>query len=562
MKLNAFSLTIFGLLVATLPATAQTAEQTDSFAFGCPFIKVETECLPDMNIPRAGHETFFVNGELVVAGGHTNGFVPTPTAEYFKNGKWHQTQMVYNHDFGFSVILKSGKVLLAGGCEQPIGIGQTHLAEFYDPQTHTFNAFASMQQKRTWASGLELDNGQVVIAGNWYHNDGIEVYDGKDNFVYTKDAMVARSHPYILRTAKDDAIIFGTMGTQGDTISLVADRLKGDTLTIPFFETWKPLSIPQHRFAESFIGDESKGLYTYLIPVQDSTSQVAIAKVENGVFSILPTTCPIPMRNQWEQILYNNPIIVDRQARRAYMMGISGDFVSNPNKPHRLYFLCVDYAQAVDGKPAPMTLYYTDPIQNVPDCPPVLDEKGNILITGGFLQNSNFTPSAAAYLIRVNGQTETLSAFWPWSLLAIVVFVSLIAYLIIFRKRHHASQETADSPMPDPDNELMNRITHLMEEQKLFQKSDLKVSDIAAELGTNSRYISDCIKSCKDCSFTQFVNTCRVEYAMKLMRDYPDKKMMQVYMESGFANETTFFRAFKAQTGLTPNEWKSGPSKP
>ena len=41
-----------------------------------------------------------------------------------------------------------------------------------------------------------------------------------------------------------------------------------------------------------------------------------------------------------------------------------------------------------------------------------------------------------------------------------------------------------------------------------------------------------------------------------------DKKMMQVYMESGFANETTFFRAFKAQTGLTPNEWKSGPNKP
>ena len=108
----------------------------------------------------------------------------------------------------------------------------------------------------------------------------------------------------------------------------------------------------------------------------------------------------------------------------------------------------------------------------------------------------------------------------------------------------------------------MNRITHLMEEQKLFQKSDLKVSDVAAELGTNSRYISDCIKSCKDCSFTQFVNTCRVEYAMKLMRDYPDKKMMEVYMESGFSNETTFFRAFKAQTGLTPNEWKSGPSKP
>ena len=87
--------------------------------------KIEVERLPDLNIPRAAHSLFFVNGELTVAGGHTNGFVPTPTAEYLKDGKWHLMDMVYNHDFGFSVVLKSGMVLLGGGSEQPIGIGQT-----------------------------------------------------------------------------------------------------------------------------------------------------------------------------------------------------------------------------------------------------------------------------------------------------------------------------------------------------------------------------------------------------------------------------------------------------
>jgi AraC-like DNA-binding protein len=28
-------------------------------------------------------------------------------------------------------------------------------------------------------------------------------------------------------------------------------------------------------------------------------------------------------------------------------------------------------------------------------------------------------------------------------------------------------------------------------------------------------------------------------------------------MESGFANETSFFRTFKAIVGMTPSEWKS-----
>jgi len=37
----------------------------------------------------------------------------------------------------------------------------------------------------------------------------------------------------------------------------------------------------------------------------------------------------------------------------------------------------------------------------------------------------------------------------------------------------------------------------------------------------------------------------------------PDTRASEVWMESGFANETTFFRAFKAIVGMTPSEWKS-----
>ena len=111
---------------------------------------------------------------LTVAGGHTDGFVPTPTAEYYKDGEWHSLQMTYPHDFGFSVVLSSGQVMLGGGCDQPIGIGQTYLTETYDPETHTFNGYCSLQRKRAGVSALELDSGKVVVAGNWYFTDGIE----------------------------------------------------------------------------------------------------------------------------------------------------------------------------------------------------------------------------------------------------------------------------------------------------------------------------------------------------------------------------------------------------
>ena len=118
MRLLLSILCVFGMLL-TPAVQVQEAVQTEQA--GCPIIKVAAERLPDLNIPRSGHSVFVANGEVTVVGGHTSGFVLTPTAEYFKDGEWHLLQTVYAHDGGFSVVLKSGKVLLAGAC-----IGNSH----------------------------------------------------------------------------------------------------------------------------------------------------------------------------------------------------------------------------------------------------------------------------------------------------------------------------------------------------------------------------------------------------------------------------------------------------
>ena len=558
-------------ILAVLSIGAHAATSDHEVASKCPEVKIEVERLSDLNIPRAGHELFCVNGEYVVAGGHTNGFVPTQTAEYYKDGQWHLMQMVYSHDCGFSVVLKSGKVLLAGGCEQNIGVGQTYTAEMYNPVSHTFNGFGSMDQKRTLASALELDSGKVVIAGNWYHQDGIELFDGKRTFSYVKDLTVQGSNPYIFRIAEDDALIINTWGIRGDTIqTLIADRLNGDPISIPLFETWHPKSASMHHDAESFIGDEAKGLYAYLLPVQDSTGQTAIAKVENGVFTLLPTVCPIPMQSQWEKIEYTTNIIVDQQAGRGYLLGINSEFRNAPEKPYRYYILCIDYAQATEEQGAPLTLYYTDPIDGLIANAPALTHDGNLLMTGGFYNGSNFTPSASVYLLHLSQQTGTAkggNSLWLVLLLILAVFV--VAAILLFRKKRRPTPLETDQPDasepeqdtiandPEASQALMDRICQLLEEQKLYQNSDLKVTDIAAALHSNRRFISDCINSQRRCSFTQFINGYRIEHAKRILRQEPNKKIADVYVEAGFANEQSFFRTFKAITGMTPSEWKA-----
>lgn len=525
-------------------------------------IRVEAERLPDMNIPRAGHAVFCVNGELTVAGGHTTGFVPTQTAEYYKDGEWHMMQMFYTHDFGTSIVLKSGKVLLAGGVAENIGVGQTYTAELYDPTTHTFDGFGSMQTKRTKASALELDSGRVVISGNWYHGDGIELFDGDRHFTYVKDVSLQRSSPLIFRLADGDAMIVSGQSVKDSKLfSPVADRLKGDTLHIPLLETWNPMKSDINLSANGFIGDEDKGIFTYLMAVENRDGQVAIAKVEGTSISLLPTVSPLPMQYDGDSLEYFS-LIADRQAEKVYMIALPKSYHQYPKRANRLFVLSIDYTQ----KPkAGLTLYYTDSIPDFISWYPSLDTDGNLLLVGGITHGSNFTPSPAVWLLRVGRKPAALhagSSHWPMALLILVALLlaGACAYLFIYKKRRESKEQPLDTVQDhaSPDSAsamLMQRINQVMEEQKLYRNSELKLQDLAAVLGTNRRFVSDCINSQMGCTFSQYVNIYRINYAKHVLRQRPDKKIADVYIESGFANEMSFYRTFKSVTGMTPKEW-------
>lgn len=540
----------------------------------CPLVEIEIERLPDLNVPRAGHSMLLVNGEPTVIGGHTTNFVPTATIEYYKDGKWTLLPSAFTHDDGFAVELSSGQVLIGGGHERNLGIGQSYEAELYDPLSRTCEGFGSLDTKRALVSAIALDDNRAIITGNWHHDDAIELYDGKGGFIPVKTTSCGRAYPYILRTAKDDAIIFTGIDAKGmHTPHPVIDRLHGEAYHEPLLEEWGVPKRYEKIPTYGFIGDKSKGDYSYLLLVENEQQQVAIAQVINGEFSLLPTDVPVPMTCKWGSIIYSSHIYADRQSRRAYVLGSDSDKCCQPPKLDmaRVYVLIIDYATV----PAHLTLGYTDEINDFDIySSSLLTDDGDMMMIAGTIHN-NFKPSTKTWLLHVSpraqaagtGSVWRLLPLWAWSL--IILTIAALATWLALKYRRRKSAPAIEIPAVEPNEEIqavvdssvdctevMQRICHVMDEQQLYLNPTLKITDLASALGTNRSTISACINSQRDCSFPQFINTYRVACAQELLHSQPDIKIAEVWVKAGFSSEASFYRIFKAFTGTTPLAWR------
>ncbi len=231
------------------------------------------ERLPDLNVPRGGHAVVYADDGLMVIGGHTTGFVPTPTAERYVDGRWQLVSTVYSHDDAMALPLSSGRVLIAGGHEKNLGIGQSYEVEMYDPATHSFTGFGTLDQKRTLLSGTEIDSGRVVVSGNWYADDAIELFDGRRHFRRVKAPAVQRSSPFIFRVARDDVFILSDYDVRGGRYdSIVVDRLRGEPFSPSLLQEWRPRTAQAaYNSSDAFVGDERRGFYASLFTVERNT---------------------------------------------------------------------------------------------------------------------------------------------------------------------------------------------------------------------------------------------------------------------------------------------------
>ena len=101
-------------------------------------------------------------------------------------------------------------------------------------------------------------------------------------------------------------------------------------------------------------------------------------------------------------------------------------------------------------------------------------------------------------------------------------------------------------------SELLEKIRKLMSEEKLYLYPNLKVSDLARLLNSNRNYIYNAINVEMGISFSDYINSQRVDYASQLLKAHPELSINDVMFKSGFTSTSAFYRNFKKFKGITP----------
>ena len=109
-------------------------------------------------------------------------------------------------------------------------------------------------------------------------------------------------------------------------------------------------------------------------------------------------------------------------------------------------------------------------------------------------------------------------------------------------------------------DELFNKITTALREDKLFTNPNLTIQDLATAVGSNRTYVSACINRRTNFSFSQLVIQYRVENAKMLLADtryHSDHEAISNAIAlSGFTSDQTFYRVFKEMAGMTPLQYR------
>lgn len=191
---------------------------------------------------------------------------------------------------------------------------------------------------------------------------------------------------------------------------------------------------------------------------------------------------------------------------------------------------------------------------------------------------------SALYELEKKETHAQLMQSWLIGAVACCLLLVLLASFVVYhnnrlRQKNHAlylqyqkqkqAEEIMDKVMeqhptheiPDKEMQLFIKIRQLLKDKELLANEALDRNLLAEKLHTNYTYISKAVQTGADMSVNRYINRARIDYACELLRQKGQYTITEVQEMCGFQSSTSFNRAFKEVTQMTPTNFQKESSK-
>ncbi|MEO0572704.1 MAG: helix-turn-helix domain-containing protein [Bacteroidota bacterium] len=146
------------------------------------------------------------------------------------------------------------------------------------------------------------------------------------------------------------------------------------------------------------------------------------------------------------------------------------------------------------------------------------------------------------------------------------VFYALVLLLLFYKRRDELIfLETRKYKSNKLDSTLAESIGKQLEfvitTNKLYLNSNLSLQKVAQLLKVSTFKISQTLNEYLGTNFNDYINSFRIDAAKEMILQNDSYTFEAIAMECGFNSKSTFYSAFKKQTGMTPSRFKKGNTK-
>lgn len=109
---------------------------------------------------------------------------------------------------------------------------------------------------------------------------------------------------------------------------------------------------------------------------------------------------------------------------------------------------------------------------------------------------------------------------------------------------------------PDYIANTNDKLIKLLRNKKIYTKEDLNMDDISMMIHISKNHLSQCISEGLQTTFYDLISKYRIEAFIEQINKNPELQISELYFQCGFRSKATFYKYFKQEAGINPNDYR------